>query len=114
MQKRLPPRKLPHPVRLGHSSVFFRWWRLSCHSTVRLLIYLPSHMELKRGRFAEADLVVVAAEGKLDVLRVECRKCTRKGRYQLHKVIAKYGRRGNLLARAAMPSLPPNRVVDVE
>jgi len=25
-------------------------------------------------------------EGKLDVLRVECRKCTRKGRYQVHKL----------------------------
>jgi hypothetical protein len=53
-------------------------------------------------------------EGKLDVLRVECSKCGRKGRYQLHKLIAKYGRKGNLLARAAMPSLPPSRVVDVE
>ena len=33
MQKGLPPRKLPHPVRLDHSSVFLRWWRLSCRST---------------------------------------------------------------------------------
>src|SRR5215468_9521185 len=33
MQKRLPPRKLPHPVRLDHSSVFLGWWRLSCRST---------------------------------------------------------------------------------
>src|SRR5262249_3561047 len=36
-------------------------------------------------------------EGKLDVLRVECRKCRRKGRYQVHKLIAKYGRKGNLM-----------------
>jgi hypothetical protein len=28
-------------------------------------------------------------EGKLDVLRVECRKCRRKGRHQVHKLIAK-------------------------
>ena len=32
VQKRPPPRKLPHPVRLDHSSVFLRWWRLSCYS----------------------------------------------------------------------------------
>jgi hypothetical protein len=36
-------------------------------------------------------------EGKLDVLRVECTKCSRKGRYQLHKLIAKYGRKGNMM-----------------
>jgi len=28
------------------------------------------------------------------VLRVECTKCARKGRYQVHKLIAKYGRNG--------------------
>ena len=33
-------------------------------------------------------------EGKLDVLRVECTKCERKGRYSLAKLIAKYGRKG--------------------
>jgi hypothetical protein len=27
------------------------------------------------------------------VLRVECSKCRRKGRYQAHKLIAKYGRK---------------------
>ena len=26
-------------------------------------------------------------EGKLDVLRVECTKCERKGRYHVHKLI---------------------------
>jgi hypothetical protein len=30
------------------------------------------------------------------VLRVECTKCARKGRYQVHKLIAKYGRNGNM------------------
>jgi hypothetical protein len=34
-------------------------------------------------------------EGKLDLLRVECSKCARNGRYQVHKLIEVYGRRGN-------------------
>ncbi|HMF20509.1 MAG TPA: hypothetical protein VKG24_00055 [Pseudolabrys sp.] len=38
-------------------------------------------------------------EGKLDVLRVESRKCRRKGRCQVHKLIAKYGRNGNMMKR---------------
>jgi hypothetical protein len=36
-------------------------------------------------------------EGKLDVLRVEYSKCDRKGRYHVHKLIEKYGRKGNLM-----------------
>jgi hypothetical protein len=36
-------------------------------------------------------------EGKLDVLRVECTKCARKGRYHVHKLIEKYGRQGNMM-----------------
>jgi hypothetical protein len=36
-------------------------------------------------------------EGKLDVLRVECTKCDRKGRYSVAKLIEKHGRRGNLM-----------------
>ena len=35
-------------------------------------------------------------EGKLDVLRVECTKCDRKGRYHIHKLIEKHGRMGNM------------------
>jgi len=31
------------------------------------------------------------------VLRVECRKCRRKGRYQVHNLIAKCGRSGNMM-----------------
>jgi hypothetical protein len=31
------------------------------------------------------------------VVRVECSKCERKGRYQVHKLIAKYGRSGNMM-----------------
>jgi len=36
-------------------------------------------------------------EGKLDVLRVECTKCARKGRYQVHRLIAKCGRNDNMM-----------------
>ena len=36
-------------------------------------------------------------EGKLDVLRVECTKCDRKGRYSVAKLIAKQVRSGNLM-----------------
>jgi hypothetical protein len=38
-----------------------------------------------------------AIEGKLDVLRVECTKCDRKGRYHVHKLIERYGRKGNMM-----------------
>jgi hypothetical protein len=31
------------------------------------------------------------------VLRVECTKCDRKGRYSVAKLIAKHGRTGNLM-----------------
>jgi hypothetical protein len=36
-------------------------------------------------------------EGKLDVLRVECTKCDRKGRYHVHRLVEKYGRKGNMM-----------------
>ena len=36
-------------------------------------------------------------ENKLDVLRVECTKCERKGRYSVAKLIEKYGRKGNMM-----------------
>ena len=35
-------------------------------------------------------------QGKLDMLRVECTRCDRKGRYSVAKLIEKHGRRGNL------------------
>jgi hypothetical protein len=38
-------------------------------------------------------------EGKLDVLRVECTKCDRKGRYSVAKLIEKHGRTGNMMKR---------------
>jgi hypothetical protein len=36
-------------------------------------------------------------EGKLDVLRVEPTKCTRKGRYNVRRLIEKYGRKANMM-----------------
>jgi hypothetical protein len=36
-------------------------------------------------------------EGKLDVLRVECTKCARKGRYSVRRLIEKYGREANMM-----------------
>jgi hypothetical protein len=41
-------------------------------------------------------LVFGDIEGKLDVLRVECTRCDRKGRYSVAKLIEKHGRRGNM------------------
>jgi hypothetical protein len=35
-------------------------------------------------------------EGKLTMLRVECTRCARKGRYNVVKLIAQYGRYGNM------------------
>jgi hypothetical protein len=47
---------------------------------------------------ARAYLIFGDIEGKLDVLRVECTKCDRKGCYHVHKLIEKYGRMGNISA----------------
>jgi hypothetical protein len=47
-------------------------------------------------RMARTYLVFDDIEGKLDVLRVECTKCDRKGRYHVHK-LEKHGRMGNLM-----------------
>ena len=44
---------------------------------------------MPRGFLTFGDIV-----GKLDVLRVEC---TRKGRYSVAKLIAKHGRKGNMM-----------------
>ena len=42
-------------------------------------------------------LVFGDIEGKLDVLRVECTRCSRKGRYSVRKLIEKYGRARNMM-----------------
>jgi hypothetical protein len=41
-------------------------------------------------------LVFADIEGKLDVLRVEC-KCSRRGVYYVHRLIEKHGRKANLM-----------------
>jgi hypothetical protein len=46
---------------------------------------------------ARTYLVFGDIEGKLDVLRVECTKCSRKGRYPVHKLIEKYGSKANMM-----------------
>ena len=46
---------------------------------------------------ARAYLIFGDIGGKLDVLRVECTKCDRKGRYHVHKLIEKHGRKGNMM-----------------
>ena len=34
--------------------------------------------------------------GKLHILRIECTRCQRKGRYTVAKLVAQYGRSGNM------------------
>ena len=56
----------------------------------------PSFLRRRRGSFCRAALAAAHPcpeqifgdiEGKLDVLRVECTKCDRKGRYDVHELI---------------------------
>lgn len=48
-------------------------------------------------------------EGKLDVLRIECTRCHRKGRYSVRRLIDKYGRGGNMMKwREMLTSDCPN------
>ena len=42
-------------------------------------------------------LIFGGIEGKLDTLRVECTKCSRKGRYSVRRLIEKYGRKANMM-----------------
>ena len=46
---------------------------------------------------ARTYLVFGDIEGKLDVLRVECARCQRKGRYSVRTLIEKYGRNANMM-----------------
>ena len=46
---------------------------------------------------ARSYLIFGDIEGKLDMLRVECTRCGRKGRYSARKLIEKYGRKGNMM-----------------
>ena len=60
---------------------------------------------------ARTYLVFGDIEGKLDVLRVECTKCDRKGRYHVHKLIEKYGRKGNLMKGGKCSTLTARSVM---
>ena len=42
-------------------------------------------------------LVFADIEGKLDLLRVECMRCERKGRFSVAGLIEKYGRDGHMM-----------------
>ena len=49
-------------------------------------------------------------EGKLDVpSRRVCTKCDRKGRYHVHKLIEKYGRKGSLMNGGKLNSTSARR-----
>jgi hypothetical protein len=48
---------------------------------------------------ARTYLIFGDIEGKLDVLRVQCTKCFRKGRYRVGRLIEKYGRKANMRAQ---------------
>src|SRR5262249_54524562 len=59
--------------------------------------HLAGHPDHRITPMARTYLVFGDIEGKLDVLRVECTRCSRKGRYSIRKLIEKYGRRGHML-----------------
>jgi hypothetical protein len=46
---------------------------------------------------ARTYLVFGDIEGKLDVLRVECSRCGRKGQYRVQRLIEKHGRKANMM-----------------
>jgi hypothetical protein len=53
---------------------------------------------LRKGTTCPATYLIFGdIEGKLDVLRVECTKCARKGRYSVRRLIEKYGRKANMM-----------------
>jgi hypothetical protein len=45
---------------------------------------------------ARTYLVFGDIAGKLKMLRIECTKCPRQGRYSVAKLIEQYGQRGNM------------------
>jgi hypothetical protein len=45
----------------------------------------------REGAIIFADLI-----GKLDVLRIECAKCGRSGRYRVSRLVQRYGRQAKL------------------
>ena len=51
----------------------------------------------REGEVSRTCLIFGDIDGKLDVLRVECTKCARKGRYSVRRLIEKYGRKANMM-----------------
>jgi hypothetical protein len=58
---------------------------------------LPLIIAWQPSDMARTYLVFGDIEGKLDMLRVECSRCGRKGRYNVGKLIEKYGRNANMM-----------------
>jgi hypothetical protein len=54
-------------------------------------------------------LVFGDIEGKLDVLRVQCTKCSRRGVYYLRRLIEKHGRKHDEMERTAQRGLSQAR-----
>ena len=46
---------------------------------------------------ARGYLVFADIEGKLDILRVECTRCPRKGRYSVRGLVDQHGRDGSMM-----------------
>jgi hypothetical protein len=76
------------------------------HELAPGLCRLLGHEEPPVAQSTDANITIMPArtylvfgdiEGKLDTLRVECTKCPRKGRYSVHKLIEKYGRKANMM-----------------
>jgi hypothetical protein len=69
-------------------------------------VTFPRHWLKPRSKLDGANITIIARraclifgdiEGKLDVLRVECTKCSRKGRYHVATLIEKHGRKANMM-----------------
>src|SRR5262245_37677121 len=86
--------------------------RIKPHELAPNLCWLLGHVKLplKQGAIVAAQVIISTScltsglnlvfadiEGKLDVLRVECTKCARKGRYSVRRLIEKYGRKANMM-----------------
>jgi hypothetical protein len=54
-------------------------------------------IELSKLAVTRTYLTFGDIEGKLEMLRVECTKCPRKGRYNVARLIEKYGQRANMM-----------------
>jgi hypothetical protein len=67
-------------------------WPVSPESRQDRGAYIPELMSMARAYLVFSDI-----EGKLDVLRVDCARCQRKGRYSVRRLIERYGRNANMM-----------------